>query len=133
MKTLLRSLLYNLFCLYICSQIIPGFYINNNVRAYVLSATILTALNFFIKPLAKILFFPINLITLGLFSWVINIGVIWLLIVITKEIIIKEWLFPGVSQFGFTIPEIHFSPLLTIALVSLLISFISHFLQWLRK
>lgn len=44
------------------------------------ASIVLTLLQKFIRPVLKILFLPINIITLGFFSWVINALILWLAI-----------------------------------------------------
>lgn len=50
-------------------------------------------LNYFLKPLLKTLALPLEIITLGLFTIVINIGLIWLLDIMFDELYIP-FLFP---------------------------------------
>ena len=42
-----------------------------------LIALVLTVINIFIKPLLKLVAFPINLLTFGLFNLVINFGILY--------------------------------------------------------
>lgn len=45
------------------------------------------AVNFFIKPVLKIIFLPLRILTLGTFSLVINLILIW----VTLSLIFKNW------------------------------------------
>ena len=45
-----------------------------------IASGVLTLLQLFVKPILKLLFLPINIITLGLFSWVVNVIIVWLAI-----------------------------------------------------
>ena len=56
---------------WITSQIIPGIVVNPYWVAFIVGA-FLTLFNMFIKPIVSILTLPLNIITLGLFSFVIN-------------------------------------------------------------
>ena len=47
-----------------------------NLTALVLASFVLTLLNKIAKPILKILFLPVNIVTLGLFSWVINLSLL---------------------------------------------------------
>lgn len=133
MKSIIRSFIYNIFCLYFASIIIPGFQIKGDIKIILLGGAALTILNLFLKPIAKILFFPINLVTLGLFSWVINVIIMYILMYFLPQIAARDFVFNGFSLNGFTVPSIYFSKLLTIILVSFFISFFSGFLNWARK
>lgn len=50
-------------------------------------------LNFFVKPIINTVTLPLRIITLGLFSIVINMAMLWILDFIFKEIIIP-WVWP---------------------------------------
>lgn len=68
---ILVSLLVNTIAVLATGYILPGVNINNFLTA-VLVAIVLGVLNTFIKPIFLLLTLPINLITLGLFTLVIN-------------------------------------------------------------
>ena len=62
--------------LMLVSSLLPNFVIESFYTALVLSL-ILGILNVLIKPVLVIFTLPINILTLGLFSFVINAGLIW--------------------------------------------------------
>lgn len=68
---LLIALILNAFALIITSKIVPGFVVSDFTVA-VLAAIVLGVVNTFIKPILVLLTAPINLLTLGLFTFVIN-------------------------------------------------------------
>lgn len=55
----------------IAGSIIPGFWVGSLLGAF-LAAVILSLLNSFVRPILVLLTLPINLLTLGLFTLVIN-------------------------------------------------------------
>ena len=55
---------------------LPGVSVENFAFAMLIAA-ILTIINIFIKPIIKLLAFPINLFTFGLFNLVINFGILY--------------------------------------------------------
>jgi len=63
---------------WVTSQIIPGIVVNPFWVAFIVGA-FLTLFNMFIKPIVSILTLPLNIITLGLFSLVINSAIFWYL------------------------------------------------------
>lgn len=71
MRKLLISWLISGLALYIAGNIIPGIYIST-LEATLIAAIILGVINAFIKPIILIFTLPINLLTLGLFTFVIN-------------------------------------------------------------
>ena len=90
MINLILNWLISAVIIIIAAYILPGVYISGFLVALVL-AVVLGAINAFIKPIILILTFPINVLTLGLFTLVINA----LLIMLASAIV------PGFSVFGF--------------------------------
>lgn len=80
--------------LYATFRFVPGLSIPAGTRGFVdalIGAVVLTLINLTVKPILLILTLPINLLTLGLFTFVI-IGVsFWLM----------TWFTPGMSAAGF--------------------------------
>ncbi|HBM45375.1 MAG: hypothetical protein UT05_C0011G0019 [Parcubacteria group bacterium GW2011_GWF2_38_76] len=74
MNTLLH-LLARAIALMVTAFILPGITLTSFWIAIVL-AVVLSALNIFVKPIILLLTLPINLITLGLFTLVINAFII---------------------------------------------------------
>ena len=70
MKTIANILVKTLIFL-LTAYIVPGFNINSFVTA-LLVVVVLGVLNIFLKPLLILLTLPINILTLGLFTFVVN-------------------------------------------------------------
>ena len=68
---LLIALLLNALALIITSKIVPGIYIESFAKA-ILAAIVMGVINTMIKPILSLLTAPINIITLGLFTFVVN-------------------------------------------------------------
>jgi len=64
--------------------VVDGLTFNGSWVALALIALILAAVNAFVKPVVKILSFPVILLTLGLFLFVINAAMLWLTIRISE-------------------------------------------------
>jgi len=77
MKNFLLTWLATAVALLITANIVPGFYVKNFVAALV-AAIVIGLVNAFIRPILAILAFPITLLTLGLFTLVINALTLWL-------------------------------------------------------
>ena len=65
------------FSLLLAAYIIPGITIDT-VEIAIIAAIVLGVLNLFIKPVLFILTLPVTILTLGLFSFVINAGLFML-------------------------------------------------------
>ena len=69
---LLLVLVLNAFALWVTAQIVPGFHVSDDAMLVLLAAIVLGVINTFIKPVLLFLTAPINFLTLGLFTFVIN-------------------------------------------------------------
>ena len=75
---LIKSILIVAVAIFAASRLLTGFVVDDLATA-VVAAVVLGILNFTIKPILTILTLPINILTLGLFSLVINGFIIRLL------------------------------------------------------
>jgi putative membrane protein len=71
--------LVNLIGLIVASYLIEGFSITSNFENLLILTGIFTAINILIKPIIKFIFTPFIVLTLGLFSLVINATILKLL------------------------------------------------------
>lgn len=62
-------------------------------EVFLLLGVTLGLLNYFVKPILKAIALPLEIITLGLFTFVINMGLIWVLTYIFKEFS-APWFYP---------------------------------------
>ncbi len=73
-KLIIKWIIFALVIMGTCY--LPGIKVEGFEFAMLIAA-ILTLVNIFIKPIIKILAFPINLLTCGLFNLVINFGILY--------------------------------------------------------
>jgi len=76
MKAIIKLVLMGVAVM-ISAYVIPNVYVDGFLVAVVV-AVILSVVNFIIKPIVTILTLPINILTLGLFTFVINAGMVLL-------------------------------------------------------
>jgi putative membrane protein len=74
--SLLVRFLGTVFAVLLAAYIVPGFSVDSFYTAAIV-ALILGVLNVTIKPLLVLLTLPLNILTLGLFTFVINALLIW--------------------------------------------------------
>lgn len=79
---LISYLLINGFAVFLASYVLPGVHVASFVTAIIVAA-MLGIVNTFLKPILVILTLPLTLITLGLFTFVINA----LLVLLTARLI----------------------------------------------
>ncbi|MEK7521578.1 MAG: phage holin family protein [Patescibacteria group bacterium] len=70
-------LIANALAILATAYLIPGIEVSNFMTA-VLAALVLGLFNVFLRPILSFLALPANLLTLGLFSWVISAFLLWL-------------------------------------------------------
>src|SRR4051812_47657077 len=88
---LIISLLLNSVALVITAYIVPGFHVSD-FKTAIFSAIILAIINTFIKPLLVFLTFPLTIITLGLFIFVVNAVVLYLAALVVPGLRIEGFL-----------------------------------------
>jgi len=133
MKSILRSYLINVASLFAALFFIKGFTYDHKIETLLFGGACFTIINWFIKPIVKILTLPLNLLTLGVFSWVTNALMIFILTKLVVQFQIKSWYFQGFSFQGFTVPSLTMNILFTYIAVSLIIALVGNFLHWLSK
>ncbi len=132
-KTILQSALINGFSLFILTQALSGVKITGGLATYVLGGFLLSILYTVLKPVLNLISLPINIVTLGLFSFLTNAILFYILTVLLPNIIVTEYTFPGAAFLGFVIPEIFFNTLMAYVTAAFLQSFIVNLLTWLIK
>lgn len=85
----------------------------------IIASLVVTFLFTLVRPVLKILFLPVNIITLGLFSGLINIFLLWL----------STYLVPGFHIQNMVIYGSHLNQFWSLVLVSFLLGFIHSILK----
>jgi len=105
MKKLLSQIIATIVGLWVAAQFVPGVvvrvYPESNFFGFPLTAQweiilvlgiALGLINYFLKPLLKAISLPLEIITLGLFTIVINMALLWLLDAMFDELYISSLL-----------------------------------------
>lgn len=83
---------------YLTDMVIGGFTIENTLVSFLVASIIFIIFNALIKPIIKLLLLPINLLTLGLFSWLINVLVLYVFDLFYDGISINSYYFEGYNS-----------------------------------
>lgn len=129
MKYLVRVFLFNVFGLWLSSELLPFFQVQGPWQTLLASGLTLSLLMLVVQPILKILFIPINIITFGLLSWLTNVIVLFLLTVFMAQVSVTSWTFPGYSENGFSLPSAPISYPFALILSSLTVTFIANLLH----
>lgn len=87
---LLLALVLNAVALVLTTKIVPGISVDNYTTA-VLAAIVLGVVNTFVKPALSFVSAPITIVTLGLFTFVINAVVLFIVSAIVPGLMISGW------------------------------------------
>jgi putative membrane protein len=110
---LLKPIIVSAVTLFLLSWVLPTVSFSN-WTTLLLAAVVLTFIQALVKPILKLIFLPINIITLGLFSMVLNVVLLWLVTYLVPGFSIQAMVLFGVSLNQF------FSLLVTSFLISLI-------------
>lgn len=76
MYGLFLQIISGIIGLYGASKFIQGFSFTGDILQLLAAGAILGALNFFLKPILKIILLPLRILTLGFFTFIINIAIL---------------------------------------------------------
>ena len=131
MKTFLRISAVNGFSLFILDQSISGVIISGGLRVFILGGVFLTILGVTLKPVFNLISIPLNMVTLGLFSFLSNALLLYILTILVTEIKIEAFNFEGFSWAGFVIPEFQLNTFLAYIVCATLLSVVQAIINWL--
>ncbi len=89
-KKLLQSYASNGIALYTTSLLVPGLVIAKDITVFLIGTLALTVSETIVKPVLKIISIPINLLTMGLFNIVINMGLLYCIVYLINGIEIDD-------------------------------------------
>jgi putative membrane protein len=131
MKSLLRTLLLNIAVVFFAAWILPGLSYSGNFQVLILTAAALGLVNMVVRPIVKLVTLPINLLTLGIFSWVINVLMLYLVTRLVPGFEVAAFHFDGWTYQGLILPAMEIGLLSSYVLSSFLISLLTSILGWL--
>jgi len=80
MRNLVLQILAGCLGIWLATQWITGVSFKGPFYILLIAGFILGLINFFIKPILNFIAFPLKVLTFGLFSLVINMGIVWLVV-----------------------------------------------------
>lgn len=103
----LRQSLLNSFSLYLVAAVYPGLIIPKNLWQLLWVGVAFTLLNFLAKPLIKLILLPLNLLTLGLLSWLAQVLVLVIAVRLLPTLQVVAATIPAWQRSGFSIPALN--------------------------
>ena len=117
--------------LHFLTLIVPAFNINGPWYDIFYSSFILTVLLLIIKPVLNLIMLPLNILTLNLSSWILNILIFYLWTYLVPNISISAWKFQGAELGIISLSPMDFSYFATLIIVSVLFIILIQSANWL--
>lgn len=86
LKKILLGIVLNGLTLFAVTKMVADLQYTGGFMFFAIGGVIIGVLNTFVKPLMKLLSFPIVILTAGLFSFVINVIIFWLTVKVVNGI-----------------------------------------------
>ena len=88
MRNFLVKIVSSVLGLWIAVNFVPGVDFTGSLKSLAIAGVLLGLVNFFIKPILKIVSLPLRLLTLGLFGLIINMAMVWAIDIFYPELVI---------------------------------------------
>ena len=132
MKTIIRATAIYTFALYMLPQWIPGLRISGDLFLF-LAGFGLALMFLVLKPVLNIISFPVNAVTLGLFSIFTNAFILYLFTILVPDVSISPFSYPRTDLFGVIIPVITFNTFFAYLYTAFVLAVIDSFISWLMR
>lgn len=129
MKQIFRMVIFSAVAVYITSLWNKGFIVDYNWYIFAKATIIVSLIYYFIAPLIRVILLPLNILTLGLVSFLAYLLVFYILIEYFSVIKITSWIFPGFSWNGISINKMEIGYFTNLILSSLSVSLIINLLE----
>ena len=83
-------ILGNSLAFYIANLLVPGFVVNGGLKEYLIAGILLGFFNMLVRPLLKLISMPLIILSLGLFTLVINGLILWLVDYVFDFVVIEN-------------------------------------------
>lgn len=133
MRIIIRNVAINALVLSLLPVLLTGVKISGGLPTLIVGGIILSLMFIFLRPVLNIFALPLNFMTFGFFSFVINVFIFYLLTLFVFQIQINPFVFSGLNFAGFIIPEISFNSFFAFVITSFVFSFIVSAIEWLIK
>ncbi len=88
MRKFLVQIVSGVLGLVIAVNFVPGVSFTGSLKNLAIAGCLLGLVNFFIKPILKIVTLPIRMLTLGLFGLIINMAMVWAIDIFYVEFVV---------------------------------------------
>ncbi len=131
MRKIAREILISSGSLYLVSLFISGFKVQGGIISYFISGILILLADYILKPILNFISIPFNVLSLGLFSSVINAVTLYIITIIFPKIVIDGFYFSGIVYKTISIPPFYVTRLLSYLVISFIIQVIKQIVFWL--
>ena len=132
-KKVFKHFLIAALSLYVITNFVSGLVFEEGVKTIALTGAAITGAHYVVRPIINLLLIPLNLITFNLFKWVSSAIVLYLVTLVVPGFRIEGFLFGGLSNQWFSIPELNFHGVLAYVGFSIIISLLTSIIFWFIK
>lgn len=131
MKKILKYWFITSLSLLAVGQLGHSFTFANGYLTVIEAALLLTFFEYFLKPIVKLLFLPINLLTLGALRWLIDVLALFMATTFINGFQVHGFTFTGITIGGFVAPPFAFSGFLAYIISAFWLNLAIAILRWL--
>lgn len=73
------QILSNALAIALAAKLVPGIVFTGDLFTLIVAGLVMGLINFFVRPILKVISIPLIVLSLGLFTAIINIAMLWLL------------------------------------------------------
>ncbi len=129
MRHYIKSLLIAIASVYTTINLLPVVGLGNDPKNLLLLVGGFWLITLLINPIFSIVFLPINILTFGLVSAVLNVAFLFALMNFLPGFHIRPYTFPGANINGVILPAIHLNQVLTIVTIAITITILQKILH----
>ena len=126
----MRRFLFYTIALFATSQLLSGFYLTGGLQTYIITGIILSLMMLILRPVLNLLSMPLNIITFGFASFLVNAVILFLLTVFVVQVHVVPFTLPSISFAGFAIPAIGLNKWFAYLVASIVVSGVYSILTW---
>ena len=129
MRHYFKSIIITIASAYIAYRLVPTISIGSDPKNILMAIGGLWVISQIINPLFSLVLLPINLLTFGLISLILNVALVFALLNFLPDFTILAYDFAGANIDGIILPPIAFNQVTTIILVAAIITFVQKLLH----
>ncbi len=133
MRFFLRKYFIITVSIFVLKEIIPAIGTPSLWKDFFYASFLLALLFLIFRPIANLIALPINLLTLNLFSWIINILVFYLWTLLQPAIKINNWQIPSIAIGPLAFQSLTLQSFQVLVVAAILLTVIIQFFNWLIK